>query len=125
MENLLDVIAERNRALSLLETGETGEPGRRWMYNQLGIGYWRKCKEYHMPLYANPRMIKINAFVGPWQHRYLRLMREKRLWERNRAKRREYRRLKEYGAMFPNANIEPNLEQFQKTLASSMKGPSE
>src|SRR6218665_48218 len=124
MENILEVVAERNRAYNLLETGETGEPGRRWAYNQLGMGYWRKCKEQHMPLHANPRLRRVNSLAGPWQHKYLRLMRERRLKLRNRALLREKKRHEVYSQMFPNTDIEPNLEQFQKTLASSMKGPS-
>lgn len=125
MENILEVVAERNRAYNLLETGETGEPGHRWAYNQLGMGYWRKCKEHHMPLHENPRLRRINSLSGPWQHRYLRLMREKRLKLRNRALFREKKLYEVYSRMFPDADIEPNLEQFQKTLASSMKGPSD
>lgn len=124
MENILEVVAERNRAYNLLETGETGEPGQRWAYNQLGLGYWRKCKEQHVPLYANPRLRRVNSFSGPWQHKYLRLMREKRLQMRNRALRRENKRYEVNSRMFPDADIELDLERFQKTLASSMKGPS-
>ncbi|ESO07381.1 hypothetical protein HELRODRAFT_125085, partial [Helobdella robusta] len=53
MENILDVVRERNRAYNLLETGKTGEPERRWVYNQLGIGGWRTCTEHYIPLYMN------------------------------------------------------------------------
>jgi len=50
MENLLDVVAERDRAYHLLETGETGEPGERVATNQLGLHYIRRCKEHYVPL---------------------------------------------------------------------------
>ena len=50
MENLLDVVAERDRAYHLLETGETGEPGERVATNQLGLQYVRRCKEHYVPL---------------------------------------------------------------------------
>lgn len=88
MENLLDVITERDRTINLLETGEDGLPGKRWTYNQLGIGFWRKCREYLKPLSEmfpdkNPTI----PGRGAWQFKYLRLMREKRLSERSFKKR--------------------------------------
>ena len=54
MENLLDVVAERDRAYNVLETGETGEPGRRWVINALGKGVWRRNTEHTMPIHENP-----------------------------------------------------------------------
>ena len=50
MENLLDVVSERDRAYHLLETGETGEPGERVAINQLGLHYIRRCQEHYVPL---------------------------------------------------------------------------
>ena len=36
MENLLQVVMERNRAVRLLETGKHGEPEPTWNYDWLG-----------------------------------------------------------------------------------------
>ena len=85
MENILDVIAERDRAVNLLETGETGEPGRRWAYNELGIGGWRKCRENYFPIHMNTKLRQSTSLSGPWQNKWLRLMREKRLKQRRKA----------------------------------------
>jgi len=70
MENILDVVRERDTAHSMLETGEPPLPGRRrWAYNPLGIGYWRKCLEYHIPIHMNSTMRRSTALSGQWQHK--------------------------------------------------------
>lgn len=125
MENILDVVAERNRAVHLLETGKTGEPGRRWAYNELGIGYWRKCQEYHVPLYMNKKFRKSTQLSGVWQQKYLRLMREKRLALRDRQLRKTKKMYETYTKMFPDADIEPDLTPFLNTIAKTMRGPAD
>ena len=102
MENLLEVVQERNRALNLLESGESGEPGRTWTYNKLGIGYWRKHKEHYYP-----RPSKY-AYYGqrPWQYKYLRLFAEKK---NKRAKYRAWKKREWEEKMrerFPDAEID-------------------
>ncbi|ELU15648.1 hypothetical protein CAPTEDRAFT_219435 [Capitella teleta] len=77
MENVLEVIKERDRAVNLLETGETGEPGQRWAYNQLGLGYWHQCREHYVPQHYNKVLNARVALSGKWQYRYKRLYREK------------------------------------------------
>ncbi|KAI0238324.1 39S ribosomal protein L47, mitochondrial [Lamellibrachia satsuma] len=79
MENLLDVVAERDRAYHLLETGETGEPGERVAINQLGLYYTRRCQEHYVPLEYSRKFKKYTRFNGPWQDRYKQLLREKLL----------------------------------------------
>ena len=125
MENLLDVVAERDNAYSLLETGERCEPGRRWAYNELGMGYWHKCTEHYVPLSMNNRLRRRTALAGPWQHKYLRLMREKRLWDRSRKLRRLHAIHRAYSERFPDAELEVDLSEFQNTLAKSMRGPDD
>ena len=123
MENLLDVVAERDDAYSLLETGESCRPGRRWSYNELGIGYWHKCTEHYVPLYMNNKAIRRRKLSGPWQHRFLRLMREKQLRERAKKLRRAYAIHKQYTELFPDSEYEVDLTEFTDTLAKKMKGP--
>ena len=106
MENLVEVVNERDRAVNLLETGENGEPGQRWAYNQLGVGYWHRCREHYVPQHLNKVLKDRVALSGKWQYRYKRLYREKLM---NKAhgvlKRRQayQRRLRE---AFPDAELD-------------------
>ena len=103
MENLLEVVAERNRAYNLLETGETGEPGYRWTVDILGRGYWRWRREYYKPPYMKKYYYN---YTRGWQFKYLRLWQEKMLRQRNykAMKEKKYRdKLKE---IFPHADID-------------------
>ena len=81
MENVLEVIQERDRAYNLLETGETGEPEKRWVYNVLGEGYWRNTKEYTVPMQeykgwlARSDLPSTSRFK--WAEKYKKLYREK------------------------------------------------
>jgi hypothetical protein len=125
MENILDVVAERDIAYSMLETGESCEPGRRWAYNELGIGYWRKCTEHYVPIYMNNRLRRKTSLSGPWQHHFLRLMREKRLRDRARKLRRLHAIHRSYSEMFPDSELEVDLSEFQNTVAKSARGPDD
>ena len=53
MEHLLDVLTERDRAVGELETGESGEQGRRWIVDQFGRGRWRRNTEHVEPMHEN------------------------------------------------------------------------
>lgn len=122
MENLLDVIAERDNAYSLLETGEKcPQTMRRWAYNELGLGYWHKFSEHYVPLHMNNRLRRRTMFSGPWQHRFLRLMREKRLKERARKLRRIEARHRAMVEAFPDAEHTVDLSEFQNTILSRGK----
>jgi large subunit ribosomal protein L47 len=77
MENLLEVVKERDRAVNLLETGETGEPGKRWAYDVLGQGYWHRMKEHYVPLHYNKVLRDRVALAGKWQYKFKRLYRER------------------------------------------------
>lgn len=125
MENLLDVVAERDVAFSLLETGESCEPGRRWAYNELGLGYWHKCTEHYVPLHMNNRLRRRTMLSGPWQHRFMRLMREQRFRERARKLRRLHAIHRANSNIFPDAEHEVDLSEFTNTLASKMRGPGQ
>ena len=106
MENVLDVVNERDRAYNLLEKGETGEPGVRWAHNQLGLGYWRKCQQHYVPLHMSKKFSKYNRFNGQWQTKYMQLLRERTLLTQKRA---EHLRAKEKELLrkaFPDSDID-------------------
>ena len=106
MENILDIVAERNRAYNLLEKGEPGEPQRRWFVNELGLGYWRWETEHYVPKHMNTALRNSTKLAGRWQNRYLRLWREKMIRKmRKEARAKQYKeaKLKE---IFPNAETD-------------------
>ena len=100
MENLLDVVNERDRAYNLLEHGVTGEAGSRYVFNQLGIGTWRRCTEHYIPLHYNKSFQ--NKFNGPWQNKYLRLLRETRLRLSHRKILAKERKINNLTTAFPH-----------------------
>lgn len=103
MENILEVVAERNRAYNLLETGDTGEPGRRWTYNVLGIGYWKKNREHYKP---KESMKYYYNFTRPWQYKFLRLYQEKKLRQARYQARKEEKQRQKMKEVFPDADID-------------------
>ncbi|KAH9510353.1 39S ribosomal protein L47, mitochondrial [Bulinus truncatus] len=53
MENILEVVKERNNAVSLLETGKSAELGGTYVRDFLGRVVWRKFQEYAVPPHMN------------------------------------------------------------------------
>lgn len=121
MENLLDVIAERDNAFSLLETGEAcPQTRRRWAYNELGLGYWRRYSEHYVPLRMNNALRRRTMLSGPWQHRFLKMMREKRLQERARKLRRIHAQHRSMVEVFPDAEHNVDLSEYENTMMSQV-----
>ena len=110
MENLLDVVNERDRAYNLLEHGVTGEAGNRWVFNQLGIGGWRRCTEHYIPLHYNKNFHC--RFNGPWQNKYLRLLRETRLRVSYRKMKSKERKIKKLAEAFPHLKGKLDNDEF-------------
>jgi len=125
MENLLDVVAERDEAFSKLETGESSDPGWRWAYNELGIGYWRRCKPHVVPLFMNTHFRSSTALSGPWQHHYIRLRREKNMQERKRRLRQVLGKHKAYSEKFPHTQLDTDISEFAESMLSKMKKHTE
>jgi len=121
MENLLDVVAERDVAYSELETGESCEPGRRWAYNELGIGYWRRCKPHLVPLFMNTYFRGTTSLSGSWQNQYIRLWREKLFTKRILKLKGLRGKHKAYAEKFPDAKLETDLSEFTDTWLSKLK----
>lgn len=106
MENLLDVIAERDRAVNLLETGRTGEPEPYEDKNILGIPYMRVPKEHMVPPHMNTAIIHKRRMSGRWQAKYLVRLEEKKkrmAKYRDKEKQKEKEKLRE---IFPHADID-------------------
>lgn len=87
-----------------------GEAGKRWVFNQLGIGGWRKCTEHYIPLHFNKSFI--NQFNGPWQNKYLRLLRETRLRMSNKKRKMREVKINKLTAAFPHLKGKLDNDEF-------------
>ena len=92
MENVLEVIQERDQAYHELETGESPEPKRRWVYNVLGRGHWRYHEEHHVPIHMHPtlrdsELPSTDRFK--WAVKFKKLYREKQLQKKARMEKEE------------------------------------
>ena len=85
MENLLDVLAERDRAVNVLEHGHNGEQGRRWVVDMFGRGRWRRNTEHVQPMHDNEHWTESDKPTQtPWAIPYKKLYREKLAAEKQR-----------------------------------------
>ncbi|XP_059157617.1 large ribosomal subunit protein uL29m-like [Physella acuta] len=99
MENILEVVKERDNAVSLLETGKPAGPGGAYVRDFLGRVVWRNFKEYGIP----PHMNKVYRLLYPRGFnrvhlRFLPLWREKvakQHWYRYNQRMRMYKKLEE------------------------------
>ncbi|KAL3861235.1 hypothetical protein ACJMK2_007283 [Sinanodonta woodiana] len=103
MENLQQVVKERNEAYNVLETGTTGEHHPRYVKNFLGLTVLKQPREHIIPEYMNKKykLLYPNR-IEKWQVKYLRLHREKMLF-RYRYQKYQLRkkRLRELKDAFP------------------------
>lgn len=91
MENIEEVVRERNRAYHELETGETGERPGKVVYNQIGIKYYYRKSEHVIPYFMNKKWRESRRFgySGKDVAMFLSKYREK-LWnEKRKAKNRD------------------------------------
>ena len=91
MRNIMEVIKERERAINILETGETGEPKVRTAMNFLGMRYNRTEKEHLFPWYMNTKYKMLHPKYEKWMTKYLKLHREKELKMKHRERRKKIR----------------------------------
>ena len=107
MENLLEVVAERDRACNLLETGQTGERGERVTVNKLGIEYIRRQKEHYLPYdHEANRGLHLSERRHGWQEKFLTLLKEKQMIRNDAKSLRSERRKQKLREIFPHAEIE-------------------
>ncbi|XP_014770092.1 39S ribosomal protein L47, mitochondrial [Octopus bimaculoides] len=106
MQNILEIVAERDDAVSLLETGKSCRPEYRMVRNFLGLKYRRKIKEHAIPPRMNLRYRMLHTPFVKGLTPYFGLYFEK---QRMLAKRRQKRRLqynKRLQKAFPHLQLE-------------------
>ena len=105
MENILEVVKERNTAYNLLQTGKDGLPGSHEDFDALGRPMTRIHTEHSVP----PHMNIINRrkkLLGRWVLPYLRLWREKVNNRRHSAYMRKVEEARALKEKFPDADVE-------------------
>nr|CAD7441281.1 unnamed protein product [Timema bartmani] len=125
MENLEQVVRERNRAYFQLETGETGERPGKPSVNAFGLNYFHKMSEHLIPKWMNTAWKKKFVFnkPDPYVKTFLSLYREK-LWslkrkEANRQRSHVMHLLKRFPNLdkvalreqYPQVDLEKALQQ--------------
>ncbi|XP_037039154.1 39S ribosomal protein L47, mitochondrial [Bradysia coprophila] len=119
MENLENVVRERNRAYHLLETGEDGERPQSMVWNQLGMRQLYRQTEHLIPKLYNKkwREAHVFRFGGHAVSKFRRLYKEKYVYEKQiTARRREVQHVKRLLRRYPNISKEliakrhPNID---------------
>lgn len=111
MENIQMVVKERDEAYNLLETGKTGEPGRRRYRNFLGLWQWKNVTEHMVPPHLNKfHYLQFPRYMSPRTVKFLKLYREKRIMEKGKERLRERRRVRTLVKEFPHLEGKLNVE---------------
>ncbi|CAD5115208.1 DgyrCDS4201 [Dimorphilus gyrociliatus] len=97
MENLLTVIRERDRAVNVLNTGETGDPGKRCYPNELGIVDWRYKVENYRPLHLRRWRLEKH-----WSAPLIRLLKERKFKKAYREKKLKEKKKEDIRKRFPS-----------------------
>ncbi|GAB1611265.1 39S ribosomal protein L47, mitochondrial-like [Argonauta hians] len=106
MQNILEIVAERDDAYSRLETGESSRPQYRMVSNFLGLQYRRKLKEHSVPHWMNRKYRLLHTPQTRGMAKYFSLYMEK---QRNLANRRvKWRNMKlqRLRKKFPHLQLE-------------------
>lgn len=106
MENILDVVKERNRAYQLLEYGTTDEPKPYIARNAIGIPYERTPEEHYVPKHLNKHYKLMHSTYKTWMSRYLALYEEKQRRQRNYRRRMHEKKRQEFMEEFKMAEDE-------------------
>ncbi|XP_052082893.1 39S ribosomal protein L47, mitochondrial-like [Mytilus californianus] len=117
MRNIVEVIQERERAINMLETGETGDPKVRKVMNFLGMIEDRTEKEHLVPKSENPEYQLLHPKYEKWMFKYLKLYNEKQLEEEyqlKKAKRKYQEKLMKKFPHLTQEELELGWEQKQK-----------
>ena len=118
MDNLLFVVAERDKAVNMLETGETGQPGKRWTYNILGIGHWKQEKEFYKPVHHHHGAKAVHDRIGPWTNSFKVLLKEKRMRAKKSWEYRYSKYLQKLEEKFPGVDLGEENAKLQKSKKS-------
>ncbi|XP_078615336.1 large ribosomal subunit protein uL29m-like isoform X1 [Branchiostoma floridae x Branchiostoma japonicum] len=102
MDNLIEVLLEREKALRLLKTGREEEVPGKFLFNVFGQKYYRRFKPYPMPVMMNTSFNKKYWTFPTFVEYYIRLREEKyekRKFAQAHAERRWWAKMVE---KFPN-----------------------
>lgn len=106
MRNIVEVIQERERAINMLETGETGDPKVRKVMNFLGMIEDRTEKEHLVPKSENPEYQLLHPKFEKWMMKYLKLYNEKQLGEEQQLKKTKRKYQERLKKKFPHLTQE-------------------
>uniref|UniRef100_A0A182MH82 Large ribosomal subunit protein uL29m n=1 Tax=Anopheles culicifacies TaxID=139723 RepID=A0A182MH82_9DIPT len=114
MDNLEEVVRERNRAYYELETGETGERPGKVVPNELGIRFYYRAFEHVIPKYANPKWNERHKFTygGHAVRKFLSLYRERLYNEKRKLRNRERNEVVHLLRRFPNIDRETLAQRY-------------
>ncbi|XP_029651111.2 39S ribosomal protein L47, mitochondrial [Octopus sinensis] len=106
MQNILEIVAERDDAVSLLETGKSCRPQYRMVRNFLGLKYRRKVKEYAVPSWMNLRyrMLHTPFMKGLTPYFGLYFEKQRMLAKKHQKRRLDYKR--KLKKEFPHLELE-------------------
>ncbi|XP_068137165.1 large ribosomal subunit protein uL29m [Hyperolius riggenbachi] len=102
MENLEEVVTERETALRLLQTGQKKARPGEMRKDCFGETNWYKCKEWPIPFYMNPRHMQKKFFTLPYVEHYQRLRLEKQMRDDRRKRNAEHRKRLKLEQRFPH-----------------------
>ncbi|XP_022191741.2 39S ribosomal protein L47, mitochondrial [Nilaparvata lugens] len=105
MDNLEEVVRERNKAFHLLETGETGERPFQMVFNKLGLRNFYRMFEHIVPKELNEKY-KDHIFFYSYNEtkNFVKLFREKLWVKKRRSKLQERRYILQLFKRFPNVD---------------------
>lgn len=106
MRNVMEVIKEREKAINLLETGETGEPKVRKVMNYLGMTVEEEEKEHLVPSCLNEQYKLTHPKYEKWMEKYLRLYNEKKLEKAEKDEEEKTKYLNKLKEKFPHLTEE-------------------
>jgi len=104
MDNIETVVRERNRAYHQLETGEHGERPGKLVFSRLGLTFWYKKNQHHIPKHLHPRGNKVFSFSHTENEPFLKLLREKIWLTKKRAMNRDRNQVVHLMRRFPNVS---------------------
>lgn len=123
MSNLETVVRERNEAYHMLETGTTGERPGQLKYNQLGMRFFYRLRQYPIPKFMNRSWYEKHKFGygGYAVQKFLRLYREKLFNEKRKARQRQTNQVTTFMRIFPNLDMEAVKEQYPDANIEKIK----
>lgn len=77
MENLLEVVKERDDAFEMFEFGHTSDPKTYTVRNFVGLPYKRTAREHYVPKHLNKRFNLMHINHEPWMDKHLARYEEK------------------------------------------------